>query len=506
MIREEMDGMNDMDGANGMDGASKRSERDESDELGERNGNIGHLGENGQHGNKRDGRNDNRDIELTGLDDAFNDFGDPVPDEPASAPWEQTQAFSSPTAAGRRGVEAGKQQSNRGTQNNFDGLIGTSVDKENTDYGNRSSRRKGASGSRRMWTVLGIVAEVLFTLAAFCALYIVWQVWWTGTQSEHEQVKQRESVSWSDPTKSADSQKNVNIANPQNGEAPVQPSKANPDDLIAQVYIPRFGDQWERTVVEGTDTSALNQHGLGHYTHTQMPGEVGNFAVAGHRAGYGQPLSDVDKLQAGDVIVVRTKDYWYVYSYARYVRVTPDRVDVVAPNPDNPNAKPTERMITLTTCDPKYSAPAPYRWISYGKLKYWAKVSDGVPAELTRQGQNGQIKFINNGQQSWASKLPSLIPVVIAALLIYAVLFILAAIFWRWPLCRSIRRGEVKRPSASIYGGLMRLQPGTTPVRVLLLLILLFAAAVAVVQWCCPWAAANIPILHEMSNYSPMAG
>jgi sortase A len=94
--------------------------------------------------------------------------------------------------------------------------------------------------------------------------------------------------------------------------------------------------------------------------------------------------------------------------------------------------------------------------------------------------------------------------VVIAALLIYAVLFILAALFWRWPLRRSIRHGEVKRPSVSIYGGLMRLQPGTKPVRVLLLLILLFAAAVAVVQWCCPWAAANIPILHEMSNYSPM--
>lgn len=504
-----MDGMDDMNGVNdmnGMDDVSKHEDRGELDRLGERNSNMGQAGKNGSYGDERNDHDNSRNsIELTHLNSAFDEFGDPESDEPASAPWEQTQTFSSPIAVGGANTGAGNQQGAQDSRDDFNGLIGTSPNNKNNNYVDHTTRRKAASGSRGMWTALGIVAEVLFTLAAFCALYIVWQVWWTGTQSEHEQIKQRESVAWSDPTKSADPQKNVNIANPQNGEAPVQPSKANPGDLIAQVYIPRFGDQWERTVVEGTDTSALNQHGLGHYTQTQMPGEVGNFAVAGHRAGYGQPLGDVDKLQADDVIVVRTKDYWYVYSYERYVRVTPDRVDVVAPNPDNPNDKPTERMITLTTCDPKYSAPAPYRWISYGKLKYWANVSDGVPAELTHTGQDGQVTFINNEEQSWASKLPSLIPVVIAALLIYAVLFVLAALFWRWPLRRSIRRGEVKRPSASIYGGLMRLQPGTTPVRVLLLLILLFAAAVAVVQWCCPWAAANIPILHEMSNYSPMS-
>ena len=80
------------------------------------------------------------------------------------------------------------------------------------------------------------------------------------------------------------------------------------------MYIPRFGDAWERNLVQGTDLAELNLHGLGHYVDSQMPGQVGNFAIAGHRNGYGQPLGDVDKLQPGDAVVVRTKDYWYVYT------------------------------------------------------------------------------------------------------------------------------------------------------------------------------------------------
>lgn len=50
-----------------------------------------------------------------------------------------------------------------------------------------------------LWSVLGILGEVLMTLAAVCALYVVWQMWWTGVQSEHTQVETRQSASWSDP-------------------------------------------------------------------------------------------------------------------------------------------------------------------------------------------------------------------------------------------------------------------------------------------------------------------
>ena len=150
-----------------------------------------------------------------------------------------------------------------------------------------------------LWSVLGILGEVLMTLAAVCALYVVWQMWWTGVQSEHTQVETRQSASWSDPA-GGDSSK------------------------VAKAHVG-----------EGTDEAELSLHGLGHYPSTQMPGSVGNFAVAGHRNGYGRPLGDVDLLQEGDAIIVRTKDYWYVYKYTTYKIVTPEHSEVIAANPED---------------------------------------------------------------------------------------------------------------------------------------------------------------------------
>jgi LPXTG-site transpeptidase (sortase) family protein len=346
------------------------------------------------------------------------------------------------------------------------------------------------------WQVLGIFAELLLTLAVLCGLYIVWQMWWTGVESERAQDQTRQSAAWSDPGDG----KNLQVAKAQAGDPPVQPTSANVGDLVAQIYIPRFGAQWNRNVVQGTDAVQLNKHGMGHYEQTQMPGQIGNMAIAGHRNGYGQPLGDVDKLKTGDPIVLRTKDYWYVYRYTSYRIVLPTQGDVVAPNPENPGEAATKRMVTLTTCEPKYSTPT-HRWISYGEFAYWAKVSDGVPQELASTDASGAVNFISNEKPSLAARLPSLEPVVMVTLIVYLVLFIAAAVAWRWPVLRAIRQRRRRKPDISIYGTLLRLQPGIAPVRVLLLLLLLTAAAAALMQWAYPWAASTIPYLRAMSNY-----
>ena len=270
----------------------------------------------------------------------------------------------------------------------------------------RRAAVRGASSPQRspVWQALGICAELLITAAVICALYIVWQMWWTGVEAERAQNETTQSVDWSDPSNNGGT---VTIAKAQEGDAPVQPKDAKYGDLIAQIYIPRFGSQWHRNIVEGTTLEQLNRHGLGHYDTTQMPGQVGNFAVAGHRNGYGQPLGDVDKLQEGDPIIVRTKDYWYVYHYTRYEIVLPTDVHVIAPNPEDSTANPTKRMITLTTCEPKYSTPT-HRWISYGELAYWAKVSDGVPKELATTDSSGAVMFSTTETPSIASRIGSL--------------------------------------------------------------------------------------------------
>lgn len=159
-------------------------------------------------------------------------------------------------------------------------------------------------------------------------------------------------------------------------------------------------------------------------------------------------------------------------------------------------------MITLTTCEPKYTT-ATQRWISYGELSYWAKVSDGVPQELATSSNSAKVAFSSsNTSRSFVSKLGTLQPIVLWALVAYLVLYIAALVAWRYPVLREIRAGKRRRPDASIYGWLLRHQPGPLVIRWALLILLLFIVSVALIQWACPWAASHIPILQSMSNYA----
>lgn len=362
--------------------------------------------------------------------------------------------------------------------------------------GRRGADRARHSSSGPVWQVVGVLAEVLVTLGLVCGLYVIWQLWWTGVEAERVQADMRQSVSWSDPA----SDPSVTVAKPQEGEPPIQSDKPKDDDLLAEIYVPRFGSQWVRNIVEGVSAEQLSKHGLGRYPDSQMPGEVGNFAVAGHRNGYGYPLGDVDKLQEGDPIVVRTKDHWYVYKYTSHLIVLPEDTYVIAPNPEDPTATPTKRMITLTTCEPKYSTPT-HRWIVHGELQYWANVADGIPEELSTKDASGAVKFVSNEQVSALARLRSLLPVIVVALIAYAVIFLSSAIVWRWPARRAIRLGERRKPDLSIYGMLTRLQPGPIALRLLLVGLLLFAGCAALFQWVFPWAASTVPFLREMSSY-----
>ena len=129
--------------------------------------------------------------------------------------------------------------------------------------------------------------------------------------------------------------------------------------------IPRFGADFARPVLQGTDHDALT-NGIGHYSGTAFPGQVGNFAVAGHRTTYGMPFSNIDLLRTGDVIVLETKASYIVYAVDRHVIVTPDQVQVIAPVPQHPGDKPTQAWLTMTSCNPRFSATQ--RYVVFAKL------------------------------------------------------------------------------------------------------------------------------------------
>jgi len=110
--------------------------------------------------------------------------------------------------------------------------------------------------------------------------------------------------------------------------------------------IPRIG--MDRVVVyEGVDRETLKK-GPGHMEVTPLPGQPGNAVISGHRTTYGRPFYDFDLLLAGDRIEVETAVGTHVYEVRSTAVVQPTDVWVVDPRPGG--------WLTLTTCNPKFSA------------------------------------------------------------------------------------------------------------------------------------------------------
>ena len=230
-------------------------------------------------------------------------------------------------------------------------------------------------------TVTGVVGELLITAGVVLGLFVVWQLWWTDVVAERAQVAMLAELEWVAPVPPAGTEvPDDGIADPQDGEPPA----VAPPELLgtfATMIVPRFGDDYQRTISEGvTRSGTLDELGIGWYPHSALPGEIGNFALAGHRTTFGKPFNLIADLVEGDPIIVQTPDVWYVYRVTESRIVLPHQVEVVAPVPGDLDAEPTERSITLTACHPMFSLRE--RYIVHGELDYWAWTADGIPAEI----------------------------------------------------------------------------------------------------------------------------
>ena len=124
---------------------------------------------------------------------------------------------------------------------------------------------------------------------------------------------------------------------------------------FAFIRIPAFGRTWRFAVVQGTGTAQLAL-GPGHVPGTQRPGQVGNFAVAGHRVTAGNPFWSLPTLKPGNKVFIDTIAGTYEYQVnARPVWVWPGDTAVLAPAPGFPGQQPRRAWITLITCDPAWS-------------------------------------------------------------------------------------------------------------------------------------------------------
>lgn len=133
---------------------------------------------------------------------------------------------------------------------------------------------------------------------------------------------------------------------------------APPVEGVALVEFVRPGSDTplihdEPLVVLDDVTAADLAKGPGHYPDTALPGDDGNFAIAGHRTTYGAPFFHLDTLRDGDEIRVTAPDgARYTYEIVEQQVVLPGDTWVIDQDPLG-NGAPT---MTVTTCHPRFSA------------------------------------------------------------------------------------------------------------------------------------------------------
>ncbi|MFE6908251.1 class E sortase [Streptomyces erythrochromogenes] len=252
----------------------------------------------------------------------------------------------------------------------------------------RRARRAGLVG------VLWAAAELTVTVGVVVLLLVVHQVWWTNRQAAaaaREQVRSLER-DWGRPERApgdeplasgSSADPSVSPPAPVGGSAGPAASAApapRPSEraagaaagAYAVLRIPRLG--LVVPVAQGIDKrSVLDRGYAGHYPGTAGPGERGNFALAGHRNTHGEPFRYVNRLRAGDELIVDMRGRRYTYVVGKVLGETTERdTGVIAPVPRSV-VKPEYgygepgAYITLTTCTPEYSSK--YRLVVWGTLR-----------------------------------------------------------------------------------------------------------------------------------------
>lgn len=210
-----------------------------------------------------------------------------------------------------------------------------------------------------------MVAELLLTAGVLLAALAFYLLVWTNVQTaaaqddlleEFRSQQQADQPSGGDATRKAGDGLNV-------------------------MHAPRLGKDWEWVVVEGVDMSDLNK-APGHFPETALPGQVGNYAVAGHRATHGEPFADLDRLVEGDKIYLESADGWFTYQVTWSRIIAPTHTEILAPVAGKPGQKAQARTMTLVTCHPRWGSTE--RLVVGAQLVEQRSLAAGPPDDLEK--------------------------------------------------------------------------------------------------------------------------
>lgn len=188
----------------------------------------------------------------------------------------------------------------------------------------RLARSRGARGNRVLrWTGWTLISAGFLVIA-----FILYELLATGLVTARYQQELREELA-------------RDLA--KGGSVDTLPRPV-PGHAVGIIRIPEIG--LDMAVVEGITPEDLKK-GPGHYPGTPLPGARGNVGIAGHRTTYARPFWALDRLDAGDRILLDTRRGRFIYRVEWARVVAPDQVEVLDATP-----RPS---LTLTTCHPKFS-------------------------------------------------------------------------------------------------------------------------------------------------------
>ncbi|MDU6175612.1 MAG: class D sortase [Clostridium perfringens] len=156
--------------------------------------------------------------------------------------------------------------------------------------------------------------------------------------------------------KEEDTKENSNKDEKVEVEKDKKPEKAQLEEGkgIGILNIPKIN--LEIGIIEGVSYEDI-KYVVGHFPGSPMPGEKGNFSIAGHRISYfGQAFKDIDKLEKEDKVKVTYNGKEYTYEVTDMYEVTPNETEALNPTKD--------ATITIVTC----TTDAKNRVIVKGKL------------------------------------------------------------------------------------------------------------------------------------------
>jgi sortase A len=194
--------------------------------------------------------------------------------------------------------------------------------------------------------VIRAAGEILLTAGVVGLLFLSYLVWGTGIRAASAQraLSSELNLQWQRQA-------------PVRGDAAdVSPERFDvaTGQPFAFIRIPAFGQQWRFTLIQGTALAQLNVS-PGHVPGTQWPGQLGNFAVAGHRVTAGNPFWSLPSMKDGDLVYIQTRLNDYTYRVIGKKMVTPADTAVLDPVPGHPRQRPARRLISLITCDPAWT-------------------------------------------------------------------------------------------------------------------------------------------------------